>query len=200
MVLKTVENHSEVIHFSLLYLSHLFCLLNPNREGSQGTQRQWMRGRERWGGHQAKPLLCVCGCWWAMLRRYREGFLQGSSLLWMGQLFSAHSGVPVPAERPCTAKKKDRQSLTAALALTMPAFMRVFRSEVTNRLQDNWGDHMLYPGQSFCFSIRLSPPDTVHLRSTPRLAGPDPSRLAFGWPRGPQGGVGGLGVPGWMHC
>lgn len=41
-----------------------------------------------------------------MLRRYREGFLQGSSLLWMGQLFSAHSGAPVPAERPCSAKKE----------------------------------------------------------------------------------------------
>lgn len=30
----------------------------------------------------------------------------------MGQLFSAHSGVPEPAEQSGSAKKKDRHSLT----------------------------------------------------------------------------------------
>lgn len=110
---------TEVFHFSLIYLSRLFCLLNPNREGSQGTKAVKRRGR-----HQAKSPLCVCGCWWARQRGYGEGFLRGSSLLWMGQLFSAHSHVPVPAEQPCSAKKKDRHSLTTAHTVTKPAFMR----------------------------------------------------------------------------
>lgn len=38
--------------------SHLFCLLNPNREGSQGTRRQQKRG-ERGEEHTEPSLLCV---------------------------------------------------------------------------------------------------------------------------------------------
>ena len=49
---------TEVIHFRLLYLSRLFCLLNPNRDASQGTQRQQKKGER--GEEDTEPsLLCV---------------------------------------------------------------------------------------------------------------------------------------------
>lgn len=88
------------------YISHLFCLLNPNREGSQGTQRQRKKRGDGRGRHKAMSPLCLCGCRWAGLRGYGEGILQGSSLLWMGQLFSDHSCVPVPTEQPGSAKRR----------------------------------------------------------------------------------------------
>lgn len=193
-MLITAENCFDWSYSLRSDLSVPFILLqNPNREGSQGTQRQ--QNRRRRGRHWAKSPPCVCGCWWTRLRGYGEGFLQGSSLLWMGQLFSAHSGVPVPAEQPGSAKK-DRQSLTTSHTVTMAVLMGGFiqrwptGSGIT--VQSIWSN------LSFCSFRSPSPWDRIHLHSPLRLARPDQPRLPCGWPQGPQGGVDGLGVPAWM--
>lgn len=48
-----------------------------------------------------------------------------------------------PLSSQAMPEKKDRRSLTTLHTVTKPAFTRVPVQEVTNRLQDNCGEHML---------------------------------------------------------
>lgn len=75
-------------------------------------------------------------------------------------------------------------------------FYERFHSEVANRLQDTWGDHMLQSVSSFC----LSPLDTVAFYSTSCPGQADPAWLACRWPHGPKIGTDRLGVLLWTSC
>lgn len=97
-------------------------------------------------------------------------------------------------------QREGRQSLSTLHTVTMPAFTR-------GSIQ-RWPTGSRITGESICSNQgRASAPSSGFLLGTwstsiqpPRLARPNPAWLPCGWPRGPQGGVDGLGVPAWMHC
>lgn len=129
---------TEVIHFSLLYPYRL-CLPNPNQGGSQGTQPQQKRGeREEEDTSQVSSV-----CLWVLMslaERIWRRFPAGQQSALNGP--AVHSGVPVPAEQLGSAKKGQTEPHYIAHS-DNACFYEGFHSEVTNRLQDNWGEHML---------------------------------------------------------
>lgn len=115
----------------------------------------------------------------------------------MDQLFSAHSGVPVPAEQPGSAKK-GQTGLRYNTHSDKAWFYGGFYSEVINMPRDN-EDHMLEAEQRFCCFF-VSPKDVLHLQSPHWLAKADLAQLVCGSHWVPQGLVDVLEVQDSMPC
>lgn len=74
---------TKVLKISLLNLSHLLCLMNPNQEASQGTHGQQKRGAREAEDTTPSLLYVPVGAddLAARMGGYGVGFLWGNSLL-----------------------------------------------------------------------------------------------------------------------
>lgn len=140
----TAENHFDWSYSLPSALSVLFILFT-NREGSQGTQRQQKRGeREK----RKTPSQVSSVCLWVLMswaERIWRGFPAGQQSALNGPAVLCSFWCPSArwAARLCQKKgQTDRSSLHCTQWQCL-LFTRGFHSEVTNRLQDNWGEHML---------------------------------------------------------